>query len=90
MQQLVAWWKFTRVLKEYAATIFRAEEKAGQSPRRHQAECLVFAYCLADTSTLKIQAKRFFETSVNICYTTQRHIPEDPVSTLKISFFTLC
>jgi hypothetical protein len=88
---LVEWTYFT---KERIASIFRVEKSASEEPawaggcrlatsRKlpaiYEPEGREIGSSLADFSTLKVEAIRSSETSVQSTRSTQRHIPEDDI-----------
>jgi hypothetical protein len=78
----------TDVSKEYIASIFKVEERSmfRKKPAGKQSNYSAFhplaCWFLAEliSSTLKMEAICFSETSVDTQRTTRRHIPEDDYS----------
>jgi hypothetical protein len=72
-------WKSTEVSEEYVATIFRIEEYAKQeiSIKQKASRALLLVYFLVYSSTLKIEAIYFFETSIDFQRTIWHYIPDN-------------
>jgi hypothetical protein len=72
-------WQFTDVSQERIASIFSVEERTKQVTRIVKAftACFLLVAWLVYSSTVKTEAVRSSETSVNFNWTARRHVSED-------------